>query len=51
MPKPAVITPNYNQARYLPQRLHSILAQDYKGFEQPVLEADPAPEKTSISSD
>ena len=33
MPKVTVITPNYNYARYLPQRLDSILAQTYRDFE------------------
>ncbi len=33
MPKVTVITPNFNYACYLPQRLDSILAQTYQDFE------------------
>jgi glycosyltransferase involved in cell wall biosynthesis len=33
MPKVTVVTPNFNYARFLPQRLESILAQTYHDFE------------------
>ena len=33
MPKVSVIMPNYNHARYLKERMDSILAQDYPDFE------------------
>lgn len=33
MPKVSVIVPNYNHARFLPQRLESILSQTYQDFE------------------
>src|SRR5262249_7024813 len=36
--KVTVITPGYNHARYLPQRLESILAQTYRDFELIVLD-------------
>jgi glycosyltransferase involved in cell wall biosynthesis len=38
MPKVTVVTPNYNYARYLPQRLDSILAQTYQDFELIILD-------------
>src|SRR5262245_50376289 len=38
MPKVTVITPNYNHARYLPQRLDSILAQTFADFELIILD-------------
>jgi glycosyltransferase involved in cell wall biosynthesis len=38
MPKVTVITPNYNHARYLPQRLDSILNQTFKDFELIILD-------------
>jgi glycosyltransferase involved in cell wall biosynthesis len=38
MPKVTVITPNYNYARYLPQRLDSILAQTLRDFELIILD-------------
>ena len=38
MPKVTVVTPNYNHARYLPQRLDSILAQTYQDFELIILD-------------
>lgn len=37
-PKVSVIVPNYNHARYLPQRLDSILAQSFRDFELLVLD-------------
>jgi hypothetical protein len=33
MPKVSVIVPNYNHARYLPQRIESVLRQTYQDFE------------------
>lgn len=33
MPKVSVIVPNYNHARFLPQRLQSITQQDFKDYE------------------
>src|ERR1039458_5816296 len=33
VPEVSVIVPNYNHARFLPQRLDSILAQTYKDYE------------------
>src|SRR5271166_5069327 len=38
MPTVTVVTPNYNYARYLPQRLDSILAQTYQDFELIILD-------------
>ena len=38
MPKVTVVTPNYNYARYLPQRLDSILSQTYQDFELIILD-------------
>jgi glycosyltransferase involved in cell wall biosynthesis len=38
MPRVTIITPNYNHARYLPQRLESILSQTYRDFELIVLD-------------
>src|SRR5271166_9524 len=38
MPRVTVVTPNYNHARYLPQRLNSILAQTYQDFELIILD-------------
>jgi len=38
MPKVSVIVPNYNHARFLPQRLDSILAQTFKDYELIVLD-------------
>jgi len=33
MPRVTVVTPNYNHAQYLPQRIDSILAQTFQDFE------------------
>jgi len=33
MPRVTVVTPNYNHARYLPERIDSILAQTFQDFE------------------
>jgi glycosyltransferase involved in cell wall biosynthesis len=38
MPKVSVIVPNYNHARFLPQRLDSIFAQTFKDYELIVLD-------------
>ena len=38
MPAVSVIVPNYNHARFLPQRLDSILAQTFKDYELIVLD-------------
>lgn len=38
MPEVSVIVPNYNHARFLPQRLDSILAQTFKDYELIVLD-------------
>jgi glycosyltransferase involved in cell wall biosynthesis len=38
MPKVSVIVPNYNHARYLPQRIESILGQTYSDFELLILD-------------
>jgi glycosyltransferase involved in cell wall biosynthesis len=38
MPAVSVIVPNYNHARFLPQRLDSILAQTFKNYELIVLD-------------
>src|SRR3954465_14421936 len=38
MPKVTVITPNYNHARYLSQRLDSILNQTFQDFELIILD-------------
>lgn len=38
MPKVSVITPNYNHARYLHQRLDSILNQTFQDFELIILD-------------
>jgi glycosyltransferase involved in cell wall biosynthesis len=38
MPRVTVITPNYNHARYLPQRLDSVLAQTFGDLELIVLD-------------
>ncbi|MGA7496740.1 MAG: glycosyltransferase [Isosphaeraceae bacterium] len=38
MPRVTVITPNYNHARYLPQRLESILNQTFQDFELIILD-------------
>ena len=37
-PKVSVIVPNYNHARYLPQRLESVLSQSWSAFELIVLD-------------
>ena len=33
MPKVTVVTPNYNHAKYLPERIDSILAQTFQDFD------------------
>ncbi len=38
MPRVTVITPNYNHARYLPERIDSILAQTFQDFELLILD-------------
>ena len=38
MPKVTVITPNYNHAKYLPERIDSILAQTFQDFELLILD-------------
>ena len=38
MPRVTVVTPNYNHARYLPQRLDSILNQTFRDFELIILD-------------
>src|SRR6516165_4112189 len=37
-PKVSVIVPNYNHARFLPQRLDSILGQTFQNFEMILLD-------------
>ncbi len=38
MPKVTVITPNYNHAKYLPERIDSVLAQTFQDFEFIILD-------------
>ena len=38
MPRVTVVTPNYNHARYLPERIDSILAQTFQDFELLILD-------------
>lgn len=38
MPKVSVILPNYNHAAYLPERLESVLGQDFRDFEVIILD-------------
>ncbi len=38
MPSVTVVAPNYNHARYLPQRIESILAQTFQDFELLILD-------------
>ncbi|MFA6717290.1 MAG: glycosyltransferase family A protein [Victivallaceae bacterium] len=38
MPKVSVIIPNYNHARYLKQRIDSVLNQSYTDFELIILD-------------
>ena len=38
MPRVTVVTPNYNHAKYLPERIDSILAQTFQDFELLILE-------------
>ena len=38
MPKVTIVTPNYNHAQYLPQRIDSILAQTFQDFELLILD-------------
>ncbi len=38
MPKVSVITPNYNHAKYLPQRIESILTQTFQDFDLLILD-------------
>src|SRR5208337_4588194 len=38
MPRVTVVTPNYNHARYLPERIVSILAQTFQDFELLILD-------------
>ena len=38
VPRVTVVTPNYNHARYLPQRLDSILNQTFRDFELIILD-------------
>ena len=38
MPRVTVVTPNYNHAQYLPQRIDSILAQTFQDFELLILD-------------
>ncbi|HKM52578.1 MAG TPA: glycosyltransferase family A protein, partial [Isosphaeraceae bacterium] len=38
MPRVTVVTPNYNHAKYLPERIDSILAQTFQDFELLILD-------------
>jgi len=38
MPRVTVVTPNYNHARYLPERIDSIVAQTFQDFELLILD-------------
>jgi glycosyltransferase involved in cell wall biosynthesis len=47
-PKVSVIVPNYNHARFLRQRIDSILAQTFKDFELILLDDDSKDESLAI---
>jgi glycosyltransferase involved in cell wall biosynthesis len=51
MPKVSVIIPNYNHARYLRQRIDTVLAQTYRDFEVIVLDDCSTDESRSIISE
>ena len=51
MPKVSVIIPNYNHARYLRQRLESVLGQTYQDFEVILLDDCSTDESQSILRD
>ena len=48
MPKVSVIMPNYNHARYLKERMDSILAQDYRDFEVILLDDASTDESAAV---
>lgn len=48
MPKVSVIMPNYNHAAYLPERLESILGQDFSDFEVILLDDHSSDNSTDI---
>ena len=51
MPKVSVIIPNYNHARYLRQRIETVLAQTYRDFEVILLDDCSTDESRSIISE
>ena len=51
MPKVSVIIPNYNHARFLRQRIESVLGQTYQDFEVILLDDCSTDESRSIISE
>src|SRR5882762_3314790 len=51
MPKVSVIIPNYNHARFLRQRVESVLAQTYQDFEVILLDDCSTDDSRSILSE
>jgi len=51
MPKVSVVVPNYNHARFLRQRIESVLAQTYQDFEVILLDDCSTDESRSILSE
>src|SRR5215467_1498105 len=50
MPKVSIVVPNYNHARFLPQRLNSILGQTFQDFELILLDDSSTDDSRSILS-
>src|SRR5215467_16170811 len=50
MPKVSIVVPNYNHARFLPQRLDSILGQTFQDFELILLDDCSTDDSRSVLS-
>src|SRR6202007_216262 len=51
MPKVSIVVPNYNHAKYLRQRIESVLEQTYRDFEVILLDDCSTDESRSIISE